>query len=117
MELITQTIKRLTESQFENLIDKMPTTNIELDWDGDNGSYRNDDHEFEFNAFLLRFCLSINEEGKTTPSTHESPSEYNVINKDIDVEFISEVWYGEDQVELTITQELILKETIIASII
>lgn len=86
---------------FKTLIEKIPTTNLEMEWDCDYGDYyqENDEIEIQLNSDELAVIdVNINAtiEGYTIPGTYEDPPEFVETNRNISID-INSVWVNGDE--------------------
>lgn len=107
---------KLTKYKFDYLVHSMPSISVHLEWDCNYGKYQNKNHEIEFGNFFVSCDLLVHETGTITSSTYYSPAEYNVYKRTVEVGYI-EVWYNENEVELTTSQQQKLRETIKSSVL
>ena len=115
--IVTQE-QQTNQKKFNFLIQNTPNIMVELDWDYDCGNsfgkYENDTHEIEFENYFIRCELSVYETGITTSATYQTPFEYNTRNKTVEVGYI-ELWYKEDEIELSQEQEEKLRKVIVTN--
>ncbi|MDB0602127.1 hypothetical protein PL373_13410 [Tenacibaculum maritimum] len=121
MKFTEQNLVTLTQSQLMSVLKNLPSIEIEFDWDYDDrgndyGTYKNEDHEIEFDNWFIRCELFVTESGKTTSSTYLQPSEFNSIGYQVEVGKL-ELWNDEDEIELTEQQYEKIVEQIIKNII
>jgi len=118
-EIVNQ-LQQLNQKQLNQLVNNLPSIEVDLDWDydcgNDYGKYENDSHEIEFDNYFVRCELAVYETGTTTSATYYTPAEYNTQDKTVEVGHI-EVWHNEDEIQLTTEQEEKLRENIIVSVI
>lgn len=81
---------------FKTLTEKIPTTNLEIEWDCDYGTYEQENEQIEVQITsdeLAVIDVNINAtvEGYTIPGTYEDLPEFVETNRDISIE-INSVW-------------------------
>ncbi len=100
----------LTAIDFSKLIENLPVIEVELDYDGNFGTYENSDFEIDFDHFFINCELRIEKYITTDYGSCGAP-EYNVRGVNIEVSNIKAFYY-DDEIELTNEQYKLLTKTI-----
>lgn len=104
----------LNQIDFQKLIKEIPSIEVSLEWDGNEGRTKLEGHEVETSSFFLVIGLSIFESGTTDSGDYFTPPSFssNGVNSEINS---LKVYKNESEEEIKFTEEqdsLLYKEII-----
>ncbi len=94
------------KTKIVQLLKELPFINLNpyLIWDGDDASYKNEEHYIEFDNWTVRCKIVANKTISATRATRYQPPEYNTISQNVDVTLI-DVWNNQIEKELKLTPD------------
>ena len=76
---------------LNKIIDQLPTIKVELEFDGNEGTYDHEGKEIEGDDFLIRFDLEVYQKIQIDKATHWFPVQYAKIHQSVNIEAV-ELW-------------------------